>query len=170
MARIGLESNGSDGELMFANTRWLLQTEWRLGLHDEHGWESESHIGRYVGHGQFLLPYIGWDYRYRKGENPESTLFGQSNGKDSRKVFCAGIRYTLPMFLLTDVRIDQSGSFRIQIGREDIAVTNRLRLNFMVNSDREYMAGFWYILTKYFALSTHYDSDMGFGAGVTLNY
>jgi len=49
-------------------------------------------------------------------------------------------------------------------------VTSRLRFTFMVNTDKEYMAGLRYILTKYIGLSTHYDSDMGFGAGVTLNY
>ena len=31
-AQVGLESNGSDGEMMLSNTRWMLQTEWRLGL------------------------------------------------------------------------------------------------------------------------------------------
>ena len=40
----------------------------------------------------------------------------------------------------------------------------------MANTDKEYMAGFRYIITKYFGLSTHYDSDMGFGAGITVNY
>jgi FtsP/CotA-like multicopper oxidase with cupredoxin domain len=170
MARIGLETNGSDGMLMLANTRWLFQTEWRLGLHAEHGWESESHVGRYVGRNQFLLPYLGWDFRYRRGQIPEKTLFGQTDTKDIRRVFCAGFRYTLPMFVLFDARIDQSGKFRIQLGREDIPLTNRLRFNFMVNSDREYMAGFRYIVSKYLAISTHYDSDMGIGAGVTLSY
>ena len=34
MARIGLESNGSDGEAMLANTRYRFQTEWRLGTDD----------------------------------------------------------------------------------------------------------------------------------------
>lgn len=170
MTRLGLETNGSDGEWMLANTRWMIQTEWRLGLHKQHGWESESHIGRYVGPKQFLLPYVGWDFRYRKGGNEGDNIFGQAGTADNRQVFCAGFRYTLPMFLLADFRVDQSGKFRIQLGREDIALSSRLRFNFMVNSDREYMAGFRYILTKYFGLSTHYDSDMGFGAGITLNY
>ncbi|RYX78097.1 copper oxidase, partial [bacterium] len=42
MASIGLESNGSDGELMFSNTRYRLSTEWRVGLKSEHGIESET--------------------------------------------------------------------------------------------------------------------------------
>ena len=44
------------------------------------------------------------------------------------------------------------------------------RFNFMINPDKEYAAGFRYIITKWFGLSTHYDSDMGLGAGVTLTY
>jgi FtsP/CotA-like multicopper oxidase with cupredoxin domain len=170
MAHIGLESTGSDGEFMLANTRWILQTEWRLGLNDHHGYESESHIGRYIGRNQFFLPYVGWDYRYRAGQETETDIFGQTNTKDSRKVFCAGFRYTLPMFLIADFRVDHEGQFRMQLSREDIAITNRLRLGFMVNSDREYMVGGRYILTKYISLSSHYDSDMGLGAGVVITY
>ena len=43
-------------------------------------------------------------------------------------------------------------------------------MSFMLNTDKEYMAGFKYIVDKNFGISTHYDSDMGIGAGVTLNY
>ena len=32
------------------------------------------------------------------------------------------------------------------------------------------LAGFRYIITKNIAPSVHYDSDMGFGAGVTISY
>jgi hypothetical protein len=40
----------------------------------------------------------------------------------------------------------------------------------MINSDKEFMFGARYILTKYLSLSTHYDSDMKFGAGITILY
>lgn len=59
---------------------------------------------------------------------------------------------------------------RFQLRREDVPTSKRVRFQFMVNTDKEYMAGFRYIVTKYFGLSTHYDSDMGYGAGLTLNY
>jgi hypothetical protein len=49
-------------------------------------------------------------------------------------------------------------------------ITARLRFNLMGNTDKEYMAGFRYIVTKYFSLSTHYYSDMGYGGGFTLTY
>ncbi|MDR6563778.1 hypothetical protein J2Y60_003750 [Arcicella sp. BE140] len=32
------------------------------------------------------------------------------------------------------------------------------------------MAGFKYIVSRNLGISTHYDSDMGFGAGITLGY
>ena len=39
-----------------------------------------------------------------------------------------------------------------------------------VNTDMEYMVGFRYIITKNLSPSIHYDSDMGYGAGVTFMY
>ena len=170
MARVGLESNGSDGEIMLANTRYRFQSEWRIGTDAGKGYESESHFGRYLGKMQYWLPYVGWDFRYRRDSRPEKNLFGQTDTKDHRNVFCFGVQYTLPMLLVADWRMDQRGNLRLQLGREDVAVTSRLRLSFMANTDKEYMAGLRYILTKYIGLSTHYDSDMGFGAGLTFNY
>nr|WP_214448282.1 multicopper oxidase domain-containing protein [Flavihumibacter rivuli] len=169
-AQIGLESNGSDGEIMLANTRYLIQTEWRLGLNAEKGFENEVHIGRLIGKRQYLMPYIGFDWRYRKNAEPEKNIFGQTNTKDQRAAVCFGVQYILPMLIRADARIDTDGKVRVQLGREDIPLTSRLRMNFMVNSDKEYMAGFRYIATKYISLSTHYDSDMSWGAGLTITY
>lgn len=167
---IGLESNGSDGELTFANTRYRLQTEWRVGFTPDHGYETESHFGRYIGQMQWLFPYIGWDVRYRRHSGEEKNLFGQVNTKDYRSVFHVGIEYTLPMLILADASLDTQGKVRFQLSREDVPVTKRLRFKFMVNTDKEYMAGFRYIVTRAFSVSTHYDSDMGVGAGITLSY
>jgi hypothetical protein len=169
-AEISLESNGSDGELSLANTRWLLQTEWRLGLTDERGYESESHAGRYLDKNQFLLAYTGWDYRSRSHGETGRNLFGQKNTKDGRGVLCLGLAYTLPWFIVADLRVDHTGNLRLQVRRDDIPLTARLRGWGTVNSDLEYSAGLRYTLTKYLSLSTHYDSDMAFGAGVTITY
>ena len=170
MARVGLESNGSDGEAMLSDTRYRFQTEWRLGTDARKGYESESHLGRYFGTMQYWLPYVGWDFRYRRTSERVKNLFGQMDTKDHRNVICAGLQYTLPLLLVADWRIDTKGNLRLQLGREDVAVTSRLRMSFMVNTDKEYMAGLRYIVTKYVGFSTHYDSDMGWGAGITLNY
>ncbi len=171
MASIGLESNGSDATFMLAGNRYELQGLWHLGLMPQHGYEAELNFGRYIGKMQWLFPYVGFDYHYKKvGNEIEKNSFGQISDKNKRQTVVAGVQYTLPMLVIADARIDAKGKFRFQLGREDVPVSSRLRFNFMVNTDKEYAAGFKYILRKWFALSTHYDSDMGFGAGVTLIY
>lgn len=148
----------------------MLQTEWRLGINKQKGYESESHLGRYIGRNQFLVAYAGWDYRYRKSEGTEKNIFGQTNSKDHRGVICLGLQYTLPWFIVADLRADHTGNMRLQVSRDDIPVTSRLRLWGMYNSDFEYAAGARYVLTKYISASVHYDSDMGVGAGLVLHY
>lgn len=188
MAQVGLETNGSDGEAMLANTRWKLEAMWHLGYHEYHGYETEINFGRYLGKMQWWYPYLGFDYHYKKEGmhegnffslngspknifgNEGNTWFGQVSNKNDRKALVAGVQYTLPMLVIADGRFDSDGKFRLQLSREDIPVTNRLRMNVMANSDKEYMLGFRYVVTKYFNFSTHYDSDMGFGAGLTLTY
>jgi FtsP/CotA-like multicopper oxidase with cupredoxin domain len=169
-AQVALESNGSEGEVQLSNTRFGFQTEWKIGLNERGGYESESHFGRYLGRMQWWFPYVGWDFRYRKSLQAEKTLFGQDNTMDDRKVFCAGLEYVLPMLVVADARVDTHGKFRFQLSREGIPITSRLRFRFTANSDKEYTAGLSYIVTKYFAFSTHYDSDLKFGAGITLRY
>jgi hypothetical protein len=178
MARIGLESNGTDGEAMLGQTRWKANTIWHLGPTSKEGYESETMIGRYLGRMQWWFPYVGFDYHYKNPKNNEKNIFGsdaknmfgQVSNKERRNTAVAGIAYTLPMLVIADARVDGDGKFRFQLSREDVPVTSRLRFNFMVNTDKEYAAGVRYILTKYFSLSSHYDSDMGLGAGFTITY
>jgi CopA family copper-resistance protein len=177
MARVGLESNGSDGVAMFAQTRWKISTLWHLGYHNTHGYESETMLGRYMGKMQWLYPYVGFDYHYKIEGGPKNIFgsekynwLGQLSNKNNRKTIVAGVAYTLPMLVIADARVDGTGKFRFQLSREDISITPRLRFNWMINTDKEYMAGFRYITTKYISLTTHYDSDMGLGAGITLTY
>ncbi|NBA78633.1 multicopper oxidase domain-containing protein [Emticicia sp. ODNR4P] len=172
MAENATETNGNDGELMISNTRWSIGTEWRLGYHDMHGYETETHIGRYIGKMQWLMPFIGFDWRYRKLgiDEQEKNIFGQTNTKDKRAVLSIGVNYTLPMLIMAQAEVFTDGNVRFQLERKDMPISKRLRMNFMVNTDKEYMAGFRYIVSRNLGISTHYDSDMGFGAGITLNY
>lgn len=163
-------TNGNDGMSMLQNTRWSFGTEWRLGYNDRHGYETETHIGRYIGRNQWLMPFIGFDWRYRKHETPERNLFGQTNTKDNRTQFSFGVAYTLPMLVILQTEVYQDGNLRVQLRREDIPISKRLRAAFMVNTDREYMFGLNYIASKNLGFRTHYDSDMGFGIGLTFNY
>lgn len=171
MGQIGLESNGIDGNLMLANTRFQISTEWRLGLKPKHGNEVETYFGRYLGKMQWLFPFVGFDYHKNEVSNEsEKNMFGQLSNQTNRKAFVAGIQYTMPMLVVAEARLDSKGKFRFQFMREDIPLTPRLRFNLMGNTDKEYMGALRYIVTKYFSFSTHYDSDMGYGGGLTLTY
>jgi CopA family copper-resistance protein len=172
MAQSDFATNGIDGEAMLMNARYSLGTEWRLGYNDIHGYEVETHLGRYIGKMQWLMPFVGFDWRYRKMgmHGQEKNLFGQVNKKDNRTAVSLGVMYTLPMLINAQAEVYHDGIFRVSLMREDIPVSPRLRAGFMVNTDLEYMADLRYILTRHIGIRTHYDSDMGFGVGVSLNY
>ena len=176
MVRAGIEYNGSDGEAMVSTNRSALKEMWHLGYTPHHGYESETILGRYLGVNQWLFPYIGFDYHYKKEEGDMTkssdykNMFGQVSNKNDRQTFVVGVEYTLPWLVIADARIDGDGKLRFQLSREDVPVTKRLRFNVMGNTDKEYTVGFRYIVSKWFALSTHYDSDMGLGAGITITY
>lgn len=188
MSKIGIETNGSDGKAMFANTRWQFSELWHLGYSTEHGYESETMFGRYIGRMQWFYPYVGFDYHYKKDglsqknffslEGSPTNIFGsdsynwfnQKSNINNRHTAVVGLAYTLPLLIIADARIDGDGKFRFQLSREDISITSRLRFGWMINTDKEYMAGFRYIATKYISISTHYDCDMGLGVGVIFIY
>lgn len=172
MAENDFATNGNDGEAMLSNTRWSMGAEWRLGYKEHHGYETEIHLGRYMGKMQWIMPFIGFDWRYRKmgRDEHEKNIFGQTDTKDERTVFSAGVNYTLPMLIVAQAEIFTDGNFRVQLERQDIPVSKRLRMSLMWNTDREYMAGLRYIIKRNFGLTTHYDSDMGLGFGMNFNY
>ncbi len=172
MAQNDFATNGNDGQAMFQNARWQLGSAWRLGYNDMHGYEVETHLGRFFGKMQWFMPFVGFDYRYRRmGDDVhEKNIFGQANKKDSRKAVSLGFMYTLPMLVNFQAEVYHDGIVRLQLMREDIPISRRIRGDFMVNSDLEYMVGLNYVVTKNMAVRTHYDSDMGFGLGLSLNY
>lgn len=169
-AKVGLETNGSEGNAALANTRWKFSTMWHLGLNNSKGYESETMFGRYFGRMQWLYAYAGFDYHYKKTDEQEKNMFGQMSNKNNRHTVVAGLAYTLPFLFVADARIDGNGKLRLQLGRDDIPLTSRLRFTIVGNTDREYSTGLRYIVSKNFSLSSHYDSDMGLGAGLTLVY
>ena len=81
----------------------------------------------------------------------------------------AGIRYTLPMLIDSELRIDSSGHFRLQLDSA-IQLTDRLRFHWDWNTDDEYRAQFSYEITKQTVISGGYDSDFKLGAGFEYRY
>lgn len=172
MAQNDFATNGNDGEAMVQNARWGLGTEWRLGYNSMHGYEIETHLGRYIGRMQWLMPFIGFDWRYRRlgMHHQERNIFGQVNKKDNRSAVSIGVMYTLPMLVNFQAELYHDGIIRLSLMREDIPLTGRLRAGFMLNTDLEYMVDLRYIVNRNIGIRTHYDSDMGWGIGLSLNY
>lgn len=171
-AQSDFASNGIDGEAMLMNARYTLGTEWRLGYNTMHGYETETHLGRYIGKMQWLMPFIGFDWRFRRMgiDEHEKNIFNQTNKKDNRSAFSFGIMYTLPMLINLQTEIYHDGIIRVSIMREDIPISKKIRAGFMFNTDLEYMAELRYIVTKNMSIRTHYDSDMGPGIGLAVTY
>lgn len=172
MAQNDFATNGLDGELMFGEKRWQFQAEWRIGYTQEHGQEAEARFGRYMDRMQWLFPYIGAEWRSHAMDMHETSenLFGGPNTREDRRALNIGLRYTLPFLFVIDGHIDPNGELHASLMREDIALTPRLRLDLMGNSDLEYMGRFRYVLSRNIAASMRYDSDMGLGVGVALTY
>ncbi len=125
-------------------------------------------IGRFLGKYQWAMPYVG--FRTQKTHDLEKTWFGQNVMPENQNVAIAGIRYILPFLIMADANVDHNGKVRLELGREGIPISPRIRGSFSVNSDKEFDFGLNYILQKWLSISTNYDSEYGFGAGLTFRY
>ena len=72
--------------------------------------------------------------------------------------------------MLLSAEVYHDGIVRLTLMREDIPISKRLRGGFMVNTDKEYMGELKYIINKNIGIRAHYDSDMGWGAGISIVY
>lgn len=171
-AQNDIASNGNDGEWMLMNARWSLSSEWRLGYNDMHGYEVETHLNRHFGKMQRLAVFAGFDWRYRKMgiDLHETNIFNQKNEKDTRRAISIGFTALLPMLINFQAEAYHDGIVRLSLSREDIPLSKRLRMGFMLNSDKEYMMDLRYIVSRNIGIRAHYDSDMGYGLGLALNY
>jgi len=66
MAKNDFATNGNDGMAMLQNIRWSIGTEWRLDYSNRMGYETETHIGRYIGKMQWFMPFVGFDWRIHR--------------------------------------------------------------------------------------------------------
>ena len=140
------------------------------GAADYHGdYQGEARFGRLFGNTQFLEAYVGVDFR-KLDRLPHIVPGTEEYRINNRTVGVVGVRYLLPLFIQTDLRVDDTGHLRFQLSRSDLALTSRLRLSGMWNTDNEYAIGMSYILTRYFSLSANYDSDYGVGGGIAYTY
>lgn len=147
-----------------SNNKNALEFEGRVSW--DGNFETETHLLRYIDKRQFLAFYIGYDTR----ANKTLPLYNESNTKDNRNVFDAGVYYLLPMLVRSEWRIDHTGKVRLQLERRDLPLSNNFFFDWRVNTDKEYTVGFRYMVAKPISISTNYDSDYKWGVGLTWHY
>ena len=162
---LAAHSQGLFAEAMLMNKDYALHGMGMMNYKKDY--ETEITAGRYFGRMQYLKAYVGTDIRMEESKHHEA---GDTTAAETAAVATLGIQYLLPFFLQTDFRIDHTGKLRFQVSRHDLALTSRLRLDVMWNTDMEYEAGLRYIITKRWSASANYDSHFGAGAGVTFTY
>ncbi|MCB2380316.1 multicopper oxidase domain-containing protein [Hymenobacter sp. BT635] len=157
-------SQGAFLESTLSNNRNALEFEGRVNY--QGNFETETHLLRYLDNRQFLAAFVGFDYR----NNRTLLAEGERNTKNNRRVFDVGVYYLLPLLVRSELRLDSNGKVRLQLERTDLPLSNNFFADLLVNTDREYNVAFRYMVSKYVSLSTNYDSDYQWGAGLTLHY
>ena len=167
MAHVDILSNGTMAELMYANTRNQFNLELELGWMGEG--EGEISYARFLDNMQFLTAFAGYRIKeeFWSGKNSMSEV---PMKEEDENAFFIGVQYVLPFFLETELRVNHFGKVRLQLRRDDIPLTARMRLGAMVNTDKEYEVEASYILTKNLSLAAIYGNEMKFGAGLRLVY
>lgn len=183
MAMLDLASNKIHAETMtMFGPRWANLNEFHTNWNFDH-FEGSAKVGRFLGKFQWALPYAG--IRVQKNHeimerqmaedlgmefHGKKTWFGQQKASKNRFAFMVGMQYVLPMLITADASVDQNGKVLLELSREDIPLSRRLRGNFSINSDGEFSTGLRYIVQKWLSLSGNYDKEIGWGVGVTLTY
>ncbi|RYD72347.1 MAG: hypothetical protein EOP84_23310 [Verrucomicrobiaceae bacterium] len=153
-------SSETQGMITLSNPLNILSLEWEVGWNhvDNTNWEGDFTYGRYFN--RFTTVFAGI---YAEGFN--------SNSEAERAI--GGISYLLPGNFLSRVWIDSDGGARVILDRE-LMLTPRLGLFGEVEYDTHdkwsSQAGLSYILTEYISATTLWDSDYGFGAGLTIRF
>ena len=167
-AMLDVASNKFHFENMtMVGSRWMNINELHSNYDFTH-YEGSVKVGRFLGKYQWAMPYVG--FRSNKNHDMAKSWFGQNVMPENQNVAIAGIRYILPFLIMADANVDHNGKVRLELGREGIPLSPRIRGNFAVNSDKEFDFGLKYILQKWVSVSTNYDSEYGFGAGLTFMY
>ncbi len=165
-ADVTVLSNMTDFNLSVRDARSLfnagLEFDYKGHYHFDPSYE------RYVGNSPFFRLFAGGDFK--------------STYEENHNLFVAGFRYTLPFMIESEVRVDHTGNFRLQL-QDEIELTSRLSMSWLANTDKRLAVRFNYYLDdkRNLAISTGYDSQFrdpdakispsnGFGIGLKFRF
>lgn len=162
-ANASFHTQGTFGTIVFSGRKFQIDQDWKWNW--EKSIELETKFQYFLDKRQFFSAFIGGEYEknnMRKGKEVPDI--------EKNQIATVGLIYTLPFFINIEGRVDHRGKLRFQAIREDLPLTTRTRLDFYWNTNKEYGIEARYIVAKYLALSANYDSDFGWGAGISIIY
>lgn len=162
-ANASFQTQGAYGTLVLSGRKFQLDQDWKWNY--KRSYELETRFQYFLDKRQFFSVYVGAEYEKNNMRNGKVVPT-----REIEQIGTAGLIYTLPFLINVEGRIDHRGKFRFEVQREDIPLTTRTRLDFVWNTDKEYGITARYIIAKYLAVSANYDSDFGWGAGLSIIY
>jgi CopA family copper-resistance protein len=170
---LSVHSQGAFLEGNLSNNRNALEFEGRVNY--QGNYETETHLLRYLDKRQFLSAFVGYDFRDNKTLRSAQDAEGGNrrtpeNNRNFRRQAEVGVYYLLPMLVRAELRTDLTGQLRLRLERRDLPLSNNVFMDISANTDKEFTLGFRYMVSKYASLSTNYDNQYGWGAGLTFHY
>jgi hypothetical protein len=153
-----LQSQMSMGMMTLMNSHNDFFGSWEVGYGKVEETEYEIDVGWKRYFNPNFSTVLGW--RFTNMEEEENRAF-------------AGIEYRLPYLVKSSVQLDSEGDLRLQLGKS-LQITDRLGIfadvQYDTGSQWEWNVGADYTLTKQFSLITQYNSDYGFGGGISFRF
>lgn len=170
-------SNMSSGHAHIMRGRETLGLHWH---YDYHTHEGDEHSGLHLfddehEHGAIAGEYeVDFHWNHYFGPNLSTSLgYRLSNEEGTGNRGFGQVMYRLPYMIETSVALDTRGDLRLGLGRE-FQITPRLsatvETEYDTNSGFEWESYAHYLLTKQFSLTGGYDSEHGWGAGLSFRF
>jgi hypothetical protein len=116
--------------------------------------EMEASYSYYAS--RFFAPFVGMETKNRARKKRET-------------VAVTGFRYTLPMFIEAEVRLDDEGEYRLQFESE-LQLSKNYSFHWWWNNDAEHHYELEYEFNKDFSLTVNIDAEYGEGAGFKFRF
>ncbi|ANI90092.1 hypothetical protein A9P82_12850 [Arachidicoccus ginsenosidimutans] len=157
-----VKSQMSELNLNYINRNNAIRLEGSANYHGEY--DGELSYERYIG--DWFRPFVGMSVtreKYYNIFNNHQTFYQNTNAP------VIGVRYTLPFFIESELRINTKGRVRFQLEGDEWLLP-RVMLNWNANTDKEYHLDFQYILAKPLSISAGWDSRYKWGAGLKVRF
>lgn len=159
---LAIKSQMTELRAVYSNTKNAFRTESDANYSGQ--FEIEASYERYVTN--YFRPYVGITNIREKYFN---VLTNEQIFAQQFNLPVVGIRYTLPFFIESDLRVNAKGRFRLELDWE-LWILPRLFTLYRANTDREYHIDAQYIISRDFSLSAGYDSRYKWGGGIVWRF